>query len=89
MAVPIARRWIDHRTFSSIGLMLTKRAWIDLLFGFILSGMMAATFLLITLQFNIVEFQGYNLTSFNEAISSSTGFVEFIRVFSFAPCSFS
>ena len=40
-SVYIARRWIDGKTFTSLGLRLEKRSVIDTVFGFALSGLMA------------------------------------------------
>ena len=42
-AVYIARRWIDGKSFVSLGLRVDKSAIADVLFGFVLSGVMAAT----------------------------------------------
>ena len=42
-AVYIARRWIDKKNFVSLGLSWSKRGAADLLFGFLLSGLMAGT----------------------------------------------
>lgn len=41
-AVYIARRWIDKKNFVSLGLQWNGRAVSDLVFGFLLSGLMAA-----------------------------------------------
>ena len=40
-AVYIARRWVDRKSFVSLGLQWNARAASDLLFGFLLSGLMA------------------------------------------------
>ncbi len=45
LAVPIARRYLDKKTFASLGLRAGGRAGGDLAFGFLLSGAMAAAFL--------------------------------------------
>ena len=42
-SVYIARRWIDRKTFASLGLQTSKRSVIDTVFGFALSGLMAAS----------------------------------------------
>ena len=42
-AVYIARRWVDKKSFVSLGLSWSKRGAADLLFGFLLSGLMAGT----------------------------------------------
>lgn len=42
-SVYIARRWIDRKTFSSLGLQVSKRSVLDTVFGFLLSGLMAAS----------------------------------------------
>ena len=41
-SVYIARRWIDRKTFTSLGLQTSKRSVLDIVFGFALSGLMAA-----------------------------------------------
>lgn len=42
-AVYVTRRWIDKKSFVSLGLQWNGRAVSDLIFGFLLSGIMAAT----------------------------------------------
>ncbi len=42
-SVYIARRWIDRKTFASLGLQTSKRSALDTVFGFALSGLMAAS----------------------------------------------
>lgn len=41
LAVFVARRWIDRKSFASLGLTWDRHALFDLLFGFMLSGIMA------------------------------------------------
>jgi membrane protease YdiL (CAAX protease family) len=52
-AVYIARRWVDKKSFVSLGLSWSKRGAADLLFGFLLSGLMAGT------VFGAMVFLGY------------------------------
>ena len=43
VAVFVARRWLDQKSFVSLGFGNPRNAWKDVLFGFFLSGAMAAT----------------------------------------------
>lgn len=43
LATSLARRFLDRKDFVSLGLTNPRIAWQDLLFGFVLSGIMAAT----------------------------------------------
>ena len=64
IAVLIARRYLDRKSFVSLGLGDFSRGWKDLLFGFVLSGVMAAT------VFGVLV--GFGLTA-DVAISVSVG----------------
>lgn len=55
VSVFLARRYLDKRSFISLGLGGGARALRDSLFGFGLSGAMAGTFLLMTLGLGLVE----------------------------------
>ena len=53
-AVYIARRWIDGKTFVSLGLRLDVRSVADVVFGFLLSGLMAGTVFCIMLALGFI-----------------------------------
>lgn len=54
-AVYIARRWVDKKRFVSLGLEYRERSATDLLFGFLLSGLMAATVFVVMLALGYIE----------------------------------
>ena len=54
-SVYIARRWIDRKTFASLGLQTSKRSVIDTVFGFALSGLMAASVFLAMWKLGYVD----------------------------------
>lgn len=54
-AVYIARRWIDGKSFASLGLRWNVRAASDLSFGFFLSGLMAASVFAAMVVFGFIE----------------------------------
>lgn len=53
-AVYIARRWVDKKSFVSLGLKLDTRSAADALFGFLLSGVMAGTIFCIMLALGFI-----------------------------------
>lgn len=55
IAVFLARRFVDRKNFVSLGFGAAGSAWKDLLFGFALSGMMAACVLGLMVLFGAVE----------------------------------
>ena len=54
-AVYLARRWIDKKSFVSLGLNLDKRGVADTLVGFLLSGVMAGTVFWIMLAMGFID----------------------------------
>lgn len=60
LAVPIARKWLDRRTLTSLGLKWNRQALEDTLFGWLLSGAMVATLFLIMHWSGLVEVSGIN-----------------------------
>ncbi len=82
LAVPLARRVLDKRSFVSLGLSLNKPALKDLLFGFCISGLMAGLFFFIMLIFGLIEFNGFNLGSLSAHAGKSFNYVAFMSVFS-------
>lgn len=55
LAVYIARRWIDRKSLSSLGLQTGVRGAADVVFGFLLSGIMAGTVFGAMLALGIIE----------------------------------
>ena len=53
-AVYVARRWIDKKSFASLGLQLDKRSAADAVFGFLLSGVMAGTVFCVMLALGFI-----------------------------------
>ena len=65
-SVYIARRWIDRKTFASLGLQTGKRSVLDTVFGFALSGLMAASVFFAMWALGYIEdvrFSAFNLSS--------------------------
>ena len=62
IAVWIARRYIDKKTWVSLGLIWNRDARKDLGFGFLLSGLMAGAILLIMSAIGVVDVTGINWT---------------------------
>lgn len=60
VAVPLARRFLDRRSFVSLGLKWDIDAVKDLLFGFFLSGFMAALFFAVVAIAGLIEVSGWN-----------------------------
>ena len=57
-AVYLSRRYLDKRSFSSLGLQTTRTRAADLCFGFLLSGLMVGLTFLALLSFGWIKFQG-------------------------------
>lgn len=82
VAAYLARRFLDKNTFSSLGLRINKRAGLDLMFGFLLSGLMAGTFFLLLYVTGLIEFNGFNYGIDTGAASGKSSFVQFMSVVS-------
>ena len=82
IATIIARKWFDKKSFKSLGLKWNKKAVKDLLFGFLLSALMAGMFFSFLLLFGLIELKGitFQNTIFNN--SGAFDFVEFMKVLS-------
>lgn len=74
-----SRIFLDKKTFVSLGLKWNKQAIKDIIFGFLLSGLMAGTFYLFLSSFGLLDFIGYNLNDLD--LNQSFDFVRFISVF--------
>lgn len=60
IAVPLARKYLDKKTFRSLGLSLSARTGKDLVFGFLLSGLMAGIVFLVMMGTGLIEVTGVN-----------------------------
>lgn len=77
LAVFISRKYLDKKSFISLGLQWNIGAVKDLIFGFVLSGAMAGLFFTALLIFGLLEFTGINFQ-----LSSSTEPFNFIQFMS-------
>lgn len=74
----LSRRFLDKKSFISLGLKWNRQTIKDLVFGFILSGLMAAVFFLLLLSFRLLEFNGFNFQT--SSLDNSFDFVQFMSV---------
>lgn len=81
VSVYLSRKFWDKRPFISLGLNWNKQTIKDLVFGFILSGLMAAVFFLVILSFGLLEFNGFNFQE--TSINNSFDFVQFMSIMTF------
>lgn len=82
LSVAIARPLLDKKSFYSLGFGGGSRVWKDLLFGFLLSGLMAAVFLLLGMLFGFVEITSVASLMNPERPEGGTGFANFLKVMS-------
>ena len=83
IAVPIARKLFDKKTFVSLGLKWNKKALYDLLFGFFLRGFMAGLICLALSLFGFISFEGFNeFQSYKP--EGAFDFVQFMGILSLA-----
>jgi len=80
IAVPLARRFFDKRSFLSLGMQRSKVSTRDLLFGFLLSAGMAGLFFVVALFSGNVELNGI---SWSSATFSNFDFISFMGTMSF------
>ena len=83
IAVALARKNLDKRNIKSLGLKFNRQSLKDLVFGFLLSGIMAAAFLGIASLLGLVHINSFEFVSLEFARSNSNGYVDFISYFSF------
>ena len=81
-AVAVSRIKLDKLSIVSLGLPINKRTWQDLLFGFVLSGLMAGLFFAVVVLFGLVEFQGFNFGETPKTTEHITSFVRFMSIVS-------
>ncbi|MBC2839144.1 CPBP family intramembrane glutamic endopeptidase [Robiginitalea sp. SC105] len=82
VAVAIARKYLDKKSFRSLGLGGIRRALPDVLFGFFLSAAMAGGFLLVTLAFGLVEITAIGMPDTPGPGLWDSGFGDYIQVMS-------
>jgi membrane protease YdiL (CAAX protease family) len=82
VSVYLARRFFDKKPFVSLGLDVNKKSFLDLGFGFLLSGLMALIFFLILQSSGLIDFQGLNLGIDNGLAKDKSAFVRFMSVVS-------
>ena len=78
LAVYLSRRFLDKKSFPSLGLKRTQRTLPDLLFGFFLSAVMAGMFFGLALLFGLIDYHGLNWNP----LPAGTDYVSFISVLS-------
>lgn len=82
LATFLARRFLDKRSFKSLGLHWNRKSWQDLLFGFALSAGMAGLFFAIALGTGSVELQGLNPLAGGTETGQAFDYSRFISTFS-------
>lgn len=70
LAVYLARRLLDRRSFLSLGLSSPGQAWKDLLFGFLLSGLMAGVVFTVLLLLGLVRDVQFNWSAATDSMGS-------------------
>ena len=78
-ATLIARRFLDKKSFVSLGLKISKQTVKDVLFGFLLSGLMAGLFFVVLLLFNLIEFNGLGLSNSALVGAEPSSFVQLMK----------
>ncbi|MCH4824408.1 CPBP family intramembrane metalloprotease [Gramella lutea] len=74
----LCRKFLDKKTFKSLGLKLNKKAVRDLFFGFLLSFFMSALFFALLVGLGFIEFEGVSFQKLN--FNSSFNFIQFMSV---------
>ena len=82
IAVAIARKFFDKRSVKSLGLTVNRQALKDIVFGFLLSGVMAGLFFLILTAFDLIEFNGFNFGEADSLAGQPFDYISFISVMS-------
>ena len=80
ISIFIARRWFDKRTFTSLGLKLDKKMWIDLLAGIGITFVMMGLIYVLMYAFGWITFEGF-AWEFESASSVTFGLVGMFVVF--------
>ena len=82
VSVFISRIFLDKKSFVSLGLIINKRTFRDIIFGFFLSGLMASSFFILLSAFNLIEYNGLNFGDVQNVSNDSFDFVNFMSVIS-------
>ena len=82
VSVFISRKYLDKKSFVSLGIMINKRTIQDILFGFFLSGLMVGLFFVLLCTFNLIEYNGLNFGDVQNVSNDSFNFVNFMSVIS-------
>ncbi len=80
ITVPIVRKLLDKKSFVSLGLKFNLTAIKDIIFGFLLSGLMAGIIFLFMLVFGLIEVTDFNFGYSLGHTENSFNFVEFMSV---------
>lgn len=59
LATYIARRWLDKKSFRSLGIAIDRRTALDLIIGFLSAGVMMGAIFLLELVFGWLRFEGF------------------------------
>ncbi len=70
IAVPLARKFVDRRSVGSLGIKWSRHTASDIIFGFVLSGLMALSFFLLVRSLGLIEVSGYQWTTTSLDLSS-------------------
>lgn len=82
ISVYISRKYLDKKSFISLGLTRNKQTIRDLFFGFLLSGIMAGLFMLLLSSFNLVEINGLNIGKNDTVLQNEFSFINFMKIVS-------
>ena len=75
-----ARKYFDKKSIRSLGLSFNKNTLQDLVFGFLLSGLMAGCFFLIQYFSGIISLEGIELSTTNWPPNLGTDFIQFMSI---------
>ena len=79
-SIYIARRWLDKRSFTSLGLKLDKKMWIDLLTGIGITFLQMGFIYIVMYALGWITFEGF-AWEFESASSVTSGLVGMLVVF--------
>ena len=82
VSVAIARKFLDKKSFHSLGFGKFRHAWPDLLFGFFLSAAMAGSFLLLTTGLGFASITAVGFPEGPAPSPTDSGFAVYIQVMS-------
>lgn len=79
-SVYIARRWLDKRSFASLGLKLDAKMWLDLLAGIVITFLMMGLIYLLMWMLGWITFEGF-AWEFESASDVTMGLLGMLAVF--------